>query len=427
MLPLVLAAFWSLLLLGVCLSLPSLYRSGKNFPSRPLFWLLSLAIVARLVPNWILPVGAQYDIESYEIVGRLVLNGKDVYSSPETIDRHPYLPLQMYWMAFALKLSETLRWSFAKVVRILPITADVFITLIIFQILRRDVSPQAAFNAGLWYALNPIAVFVSAYHGQFDAVPLLFTLMAFYWVSRSPAVGGGWLGLGILDKSWPVLALPSLLWATRRWKRGMALVLMAVLIPLIGVVSYLLLFDANLWMVLKRALTYNRGVGIWGYTYFIRMLSVLAPDTGQAFAFFITYGRYLTLLGLGFVWWFWARKETPLAGFLTILVAFFALTHAFAIQYLVWLVPFAILDQDYRWLYRYTLGAFAYMFLAYFTLILGMSIDRLLPWPQADWFIIMPAGLPAWLVTLGWLRKRLLRARFAQQPKEHYLFQGQPG
>jgi hypothetical protein len=213
-----------------------------------------------------------------------------------------------------------------------------------------------------------------------------------------------------LDKSWPVLALPSLLWGTKSWRRGVALAWMAVAIPLIGVISYVLLFDANAWMVIKRALAYNRGVGIWGYTYFIRMLSLLAPDTGQLFAFVVNYGRYLTLAALGLVWWFWARKETPLAGFLTILVAFFALAHAFAIQYLAWLVPFAILDQDYRWLYRFTLGAFAYMFLAYFTLILGMSIDRLLPWPQADWFIIMPAGLPAWLVTLAWLRKRLLRA-----------------
>jgi hypothetical protein len=101
-----------------------------------------------------------------------------------------------------------------------------------------------------------------------------------------------------------------------------------------------------------------------------------------------------------------ARKQAPNSGFLTILVGFFAVTHAFSIQYLVWLVPFAILDEDYRWLTAFTIGAFVYMFLVYNTLILEMHITALLPLPQADWFLIMPSGLPAWVVTVGWLVKR---------------------
>jgi hypothetical protein len=80
----------------------------------------------------------------------------------------------------------------------------------------------------------------------------------------------------------------------------------------------------------------------------------------------------------------------------------------------MWVVPFAILGPDGRWLTRYTLGAFAYMFLVYMTLIFTDNITRLLPWPQADWFIIIPASIPAWLVTVGWLRSRLVpgKARF---------------
>ena len=35
------------------------------------------------------------------------------------------------------------------------------------------------------------------------------------------------------------------------------------------------------------------------------------------------------------------------------------------------------------------------------TAILAMNINQLLPLLQADWFIITPAGLPAWLVTVG--------------------------
>jgi hypothetical protein len=95
---------------------------------------------------------------------------------------------------------------------------------------------------------------------------------------------------------------------------------------------------------------------------------------------------------------------------LTILLVLFAVTHAFSIQYLVWPVPFAVLAGNRRWLSRYTLAAFGYMFLVYATLIFTNSITRLLPMPRADWFIIMPAALPVWLVVVGWAWGRLRKA-----------------
>ena len=126
------------------------------------------------------------------------------------------------------------------------------------------------------------------------------------------------------------------------------------------------------------------------------------------FNWLIQYGRWITLLGLGFVWWWTSlHRNLPQEIFLAILVSFFCVTHAFAIQYLSWIVPFAIVCQEYSWLKRFVLAAFAYMFLAYTTFILGRYIENLIPLPQADWLIIIPAGLPAWLVCIGWTQKLL--------------------
>lgn len=410
-LPLLLGSLWALFLLGVYLKLPH-FLPQEGISARRA-WLIvgAVALSARLAPNLVLPVGAGYDIESYQIVGDLVLRGEEVYASPATANRHPYLPLQMYWMAVARWGAAAIHLPFVKIVRLAPIGADVGIALLLFLSLRRFGSPQAAFYGGLSYALNPIPTFVSAYHGQFDAIPALCTLLALYWLDESPLAAGGWLGLGILNKSWPVLAFPSLLMGTQGWWKRLLLLGATLAVPLVGVGVYVNAFGANPKAVLERALGYNWGVGIWGYTYFFRMLSVVRPDLAVLFRWLIRYGRYLTLAALGLVWLVRARKEPPGAGVLTILVAFFAVTHAFSIQYLVWVVPFAILNQEYRWLTRYTLGAFAYMFLAYTTLILEMHITQLLPWPQADWFIIMPAGLPAWLVLIGWAGRRLLGKR----------------
>ena len=403
---LLLGAMWALFLLALYLMLPRLLPRREISVRRALLIVGVVALTARLIPNWILPMGAGYDIESYQLVGDLVRRGEEVYSSPTTANRYPYLPLQMYWMSFALWGAGAFHLSFVKIVRLAPIAADVGIALLLVFSLWRSASPKAALYAGLAYAFNPIPVFVSAYHGQFDALPAFAILLALYWLDKSPLTAGGWLGLGILDKSWPMLAFPSLVIGAQAPRKRLFFVGAAIAVPMLGVAVYMSLFGADLAAVLSRALGYNWGVGVWGYTYFFRLLSVLRPDAVGLFHWLVRNGRYVTLAALGLVWMVRARKDAPADSLLTILVAFFAVTHAFSIQYLVWVVPFAILRQQYRWVTRYTLGAFSYMFLTYSTLILAMHITKLLPWPQADQYIIMPSGLPAWLVMVGWMKSR---------------------
>lgn len=406
--PLLAGSLWALGLLGACFGARQWLPTGRAVTHRG--WLIvgAVALAVRLLPNLVLPVGAGYDIESFQIVGDLVRAGREVYASPDTVNRHPYLPLQMYWMAAARWGAGAFDLPFVKVVRLAPIAADAGIAILLYQSLRRRSSDRDAFFGGMFYALNPVPIFVSAYHGQFDAIPALLTLLALASPGRSSLGAGGWLGLGILNKSWPVLALPSLALAARGWPKKLLLLGLAILIPLAGVGLYAAVFGADPRAVLGRALSYNWGGGVWGYAYFFRLLSIFRPAFTVLFYTVVDTGRYLTLAALGLVWWFRARHESPGAGILTVLVAFLAVTHAFSIQYLMWVVPFAVLNQDYRWLWRYTLGAFAYMFLTYTTLILEMHITQWLPWPQADWFIIMPAGLPAWLVTVGWATKRVV-------------------
>ncbi len=407
-LPLMISALWAVLLLALYLWL----SRRDPFAVAPEWQagavIVAVSLLARLVPELLLPVGAAYDITSYGIVGDLVHQGRDIYASPAALNRYPYLPLQLYWMAFAGSLSDGAHLPFVAVVRLAPIAADVGIALVLWTSLRRSVElSRFAFQGALLYAINPLPVLVSAYHGQFDAIPLLCILLAMRSLPALPLVAGGWLGLGILDKSWPVLLGPSLLLIAQSWRGRLRFVAGVALVPLAGIVIYLLAFDAQIGTMFERVLGYNRGVGVWGYTYFFNLLGNLWPELNGIFLWFVLYGKYLTLAALAVVWLLRARHEPPAASTLTVLVAFLAVTHAFSIQYLTWLVPFAILGGEVRWLTRYTLGAFAYMLLAYTTLILEMHITNLLPWPQADWFIIIPAGLPAWFVTVAWLRQRL--------------------
>lgn len=104
-----------------------------------------------------------------------------------------------------------------------------------------------------------------------------------------------------------------------------------------------------------------------------------------------------------------ARKEAPPAGILTGFLTFFAVTHAFTVQYLVWLLPPGLINRECKWLKPYTLFADIYMAVVDFTLILTPSITRIMPLPQADWLLIMPLGIPLWVITKIWLADRIRR------------------
>lgn len=415
----IVADLWALILLASYLILPKVFPKISKVNKNAWISIAGVALIARLVPNIILPIGAEYDINSFQIVGRLVIVGEDVYSNQEAINRHPYLPLQMYWMAISDKISTLIDVSYVRIVRLAPIIADVLMALLIYLMLKKQIGFQGAFFAGLLYSLNPIPVFVSAYHGQFDSLPALFIVLSIYYSAKSVWASSGWMGLAILMKSWPVLTLPPLLKTQQTWKLQFLFLIIVAGISLAGIVVYSILFSADIRLVLERALTYNRGVGVWGHTYFYRLLALYKPWGKVLFYWMISYGRYLTLMGLGIVWFFRARKETTVFSILTILVSFFALTHAFAIQYLMWLIPFAVLSRDYKWLRRYTIAAFSYMFLTYSTLILSSSITNIMPLPQADVFIIMLFGLPTWLVTIAWMINRL--HGYDLKPSEEYL------
>ena len=239
--PIFLGIIWAITLLGLFSAALCLNRWFTQISlGRALLLVAMVALCVRLIPNLFLPMGAGYDIESYQIVGNLVLHKENVYTSQEAMRRHPYLPLQMYWMAFSLWFAQTFNLPFVKIVRLAPIFADAGIATWITLRLHNRLPLPSAFRGGLLYALNPLTVFVSAYHGQFDAIPVLLTLVAIEMIEVSPLGSGLVLGLGILDKSWPVLALPSLLAAVRNWRQRFSLALGCVLSPAWGTLAYAL-------------------------------------------------------------------------------------------------------------------------------------------------------------------------------------------
>ncbi|NIM95443.1 MAG: hypothetical protein GTO18_17235 [Anaerolineales bacterium] len=409
-----LGLLWSLALL-----IASLRGYGSTCPPHLTKWqvislIFTIALLARLVPSILIPIGAGHDITSYSIVAELLNSGKDVYSAPEAVNRHPYLPFQMYWMLISYKWSLLTGLSFVKIVRLLPILADATIAVIVFEIiLDTDKDLNHAWQGGLLYALNPITIFVVAYHGQFDTIPILLILTSWMFWYKWPhwnlylriTLSASCLGLAILSKSWPILFLPIMMIVVPKLRNKLIYIAITAFIPLSAIVIYAILFNANFMDIVTPTITYNHGIGIWGYSYLVRLGTHLGILRLEIFEWVLIIGRWITLGLIGITFWFYARKWDAMGGLLLLLLGFLTFGHAFSIQYLAWIIPFAIIVNHRLQLKRFLLAASAYMILAYFTLILLFRIDELFEWSFADLALVIPLGIPAWLIILHWFFK----------------------
>src|SRR5262249_9744867 len=140
--------------------------------------------------------------------------------------------LWIYACAAAVLVHDATGLPFSTLVKLPPIGADACIAVLLFwTALRQSVPNRAAALMGLAYALNPVSILITGYHGQFDALMLAPTVLAWsIWtaplrphtpnphpqaspcLSRADLVASGLaLGIGVWFKPVPLVLLPVML------------------------------------------------------------------------------------------------------------------------------------------------------------------------------------------------------------------------
>ena len=278
------------------------------------------------------------------IAGGLVTGTEDVGLSWEMArsvveGRNPYVDALAAWpplwpslAALAVRLGAILMIPSHLAIKLWPIAADVAIALTLFSWKRISAPPRAAFRFALLWALNPVSIYITAIHGNFDSLPALALLMAVLFAraeGRATRSAAWWLAIGVALKTWPLFALPAIL---DRRRAGASLRCAAIAI----VPSAALLFV--LWMrtpdaIVEKVLRYRGAAGWWGTT---GVASLLGIDAGLApGALFYGAMAATALLFLS--------DRDPAATALALLVAFLAFAHGFGAQYLLWPVAVGLL------------------------------------------------------------------------------------
>jgi hypothetical protein len=295
-----------------------------------------------------------HDVAPYDLVNDFRIAGENVFAHQDpTLNSRPrgwnYLPTYGFLLAGMVAVEESTGLPWLWVARVLPITFDLGVTGLVYLLARPEKAGLRAFQ----YACTPIAIFVSAVHGQMEPLCLLFAVGAFVALRRGPAprvvLAGVLIALAISVKTWPVLFLPALLLALPTWRARLRLLIGA------GAVGLLLLLTMPLTVgtpvdklprIVAALAGYSPAGGTWGwsavlYGYF--PYDAVSFETSTFWAVVGRVGSIAALLAFAAAVWWW-RRAGPIVVAGASTSAFLVATAGFGVQYLAWPVPFTTLS-----------------------------------------------------------------------------------
>jgi 4-amino-4-deoxy-L-arabinose transferase-like glycosyltransferase len=292
--------------------------------------------ISLLLHAWLIASspGAFFDMVSYRIQAATVFDHQNVYAVTE---RYPYPPVWIWIVAGLRGLATLIQVPFDALVRAPATLGDLGIGVVLYGYARDRIGAGwRALTPSALYLLNPAVLLISAAHGQFDSLVILFVLLAFYLRGRQQ--NGRWLsaglalGIAIALKGFPILLLPYLVMTTPAGKRmrtaGMALLPLGV-----SVLIYVGVFGFTPSMV-THVLGYRSTVAFgWSIQAAASGLpAAVLPRLGDAsHAFIIVFGAVVPLL---------LFRSRPAAAITLLFATFYASTWSMSVQYLLWIVPF---------------------------------------------------------------------------------------
>jgi uncharacterized membrane protein len=241
--------------------------------------------------------------------------------------------------------------------RLPGIVADFIVVLVLVRLSKRD----ARFRIPVWalalFAISPVSVMVSGFHGNTDPVVVMFLVLAAYMCLRErPVLCGIFFALSCQIKVVPLLLLPIIFcfWLGRgaAMRFTIPFVLLCVTMWAQPLIKFPMLF-------LKNVLSYGSFWGGWGISYWLR-LTRWQQFNGRPFDLSPAAAATALLLKLGIIaavlMIAWRRRYLPGRGVIDSLayawIIFFVFSPGISVQYMVWLAPFILILSPslYVWL-----------------------------------------------------------------------------
>ncbi len=294
-------------------------------------------------------------------VVKIFLSNKDIYqpsSFPDYFHSYPrftpYFPFWIYFVGFADFLASRLAIPYALVFKIPAVFANLGIALLLLKLTRQK-------RLFVLYLLNPVPTLISSYQGHWDAVVLFFLLLGIYFFLKGKKTAGLIISLATLIKPWPIIFIPLLLLRIKGKKRFLFIILF--LLPLLLSISiYSSFVSTSFVRIIKSIFFYQSMTGWWGISLILfiigkRLFPLLNPQI------FLDMEKWL--LGGVVIFVSYLRKMNLIQHIIFMTLLVYVLTPGFSIHYLVWIVPFALLTNDLKNYFFYTIFASIFLLLVF--------------------------------------------------------------
>jgi len=331
--------------------------SGRD---RSIVWILGTALVALFIKVAIAynTFGTNDVVAFYTFARSLNDHGLEwtyrngvVWFSNFPVFNHP--PLPAYFLQFIDSLSRQAFFrdcgmTFPFLLRLPGIIADFVVVLVLLRMSRTVTELRVPAWALVVFALSPVSLMVSGFHGNTDPVMVMFLVLAGYICLRErPMLCGIFFALSCQVKVIPLLLLPIIIffWLARR--AALRFTLAFVLLSLTMWAQPLLQFPT---LFLKNVLSYGGFWGGWGITYWLRLTqwqqfdgrAFHLPPAAAATALFLKLGIVAAVLVIA-----WRRRylrgRAVIDSIAYAWIIFFVFAPSVSVQYMVWLAPFVLI------------------------------------------------------------------------------------
>jgi hypothetical protein len=327
---------------------------------------------------------------------------------------HPPLTAHYLQLIFHLDHQASFQASgltFPVLLRLPGILADFVVLLVLLEIAKKHAEIRIPIWALALFALSPVSLMVSGFHGNTDPVMVMFLVLAAYMcLKNKPALSGLFLALSCQIKIVPLLFVPIFFFFWYDRGIGARFLLPFALGLLLSWSEALLKFPA---LFIKNVLSYSGFWGIWGITYWLRLTGLPEFNVVNFFHLPLLERIVITILKLVIIAAVlviaWRRRKLSSERLFDSLayawIIFFVLSPAVCAQYLVWLAPFVLVLSPafYGWLaassslflfffYNVTAGGFPWYF--------AMSTEKLntvwTPWSLWPWTTLIVGMTLLW-------------------------------
>jgi hypothetical protein len=225
----------------------------------------------------------------------------------------------------------TLPFSFW--LRLPGIVADAGSVWLVCKILRARLAEPAVALAVVFFALSPVAILVSGFHGNTDTVMMFFVLLSIFCAQRHRTAwaSGATLGLAMNLKVVPIILIPVFVLYLGSLRRRIQFLTAAGAILILGWSPYVF---QDLKAVLGRVFLYKSTPYNWGLSYLLGYTPLSLAY--QRFGAWISFALIAVLS--------YRMSQSPgrrdlFAQAGVVLLLFMALANGFGVQYLAWVAP----------------------------------------------------------------------------------------